>query len=72
MSAGSVPPEDVRDHLALALVPGLGPRRTAACLGHFGSAKAVSRAGIEDLKAVGGISADMAKKIYGFFHERSP
>jgi excinuclease ABC subunit C len=39
-------------------------------LAHFGSAKAVSRAGIEDLKAVKGISADLAQKIYDFFHER--
>ena len=53
-------------------IEGIGPTRRRALLTHFGSAKAVSRAGIEDLKAVGGISADMAKKIYDFFHERSP
>ena len=53
-------------------IAGIGPTRKRALLTHFGSAKAVSRAGIEDLKAVGGISADMARKIYDFFHERSP
>ena len=53
-------------------IAGIGQRRKRALLTHFGSAKAVSRAGIEDLKAVGGISADMARKIYDFFHERSP
>jgi excinuclease ABC subunit C len=53
-------------------IEGIGPTRRRALLTHFGSAKAVSRAGIEDLKAVAGISADMAKKIYDFFHERSP
>ncbi|MBY0558836.1 excinuclease ABC subunit UvrC [Hyphomicrobium sp.] len=52
-------------------IEGIGPTRKRALLKHFGSAKAVSRAGIEDLKAVEGISADMAKKIYDFFHERA-
>jgi excinuclease ABC subunit C len=51
-------------------IEGIGPTRKRALLKHFGSAKAVSRAGVEDLKAVEGISADMAKKIYDFFHER--
>jgi len=52
-------------------IDGIGPTRKRALLKHFGSAKAVSRAGIEDLKAVEGISADMARKIYDFFHDRS-
>jgi len=51
-------------------IPGIGPTRKRALMAHFGSAKAVSRAGIEDLKAVSGISAEMAQKIYDFFHER--
>jgi excinuclease ABC subunit C len=52
-------------------IEGIGPTRKRALLKHFGSAKAVSRAGVEDLKAVAGISADMARKIYDFFHDRS-
>ena len=51
-------------------VPGIGPGRKRALLQYFGSAKAVSRAGIADLEAVGGISAHMAKTIHDFFHER--
>ena len=51
-------------------ITGIGPTRKRALMTHFGSAKAVSRAGIEDLKAVAGISADMAQRIYDFFHER--
>ncbi|HML92705.1 excinuclease ABC subunit UvrC [Methyloceanibacter sp.] len=51
-------------------VPGIGPTRKRALLQHFGSAKAVSRAGVADLESVGGISAQMAKAIYDFFHER--
>jgi excinuclease ABC subunit C len=49
-------------------VPGIGPARKRALLQHLGSAKAVSRAGIADLEAVGGISAQMAKTIYDHFH----
>lgn len=51
-------------------IVGVGPRRRRALLKHFGSAKAVSRAGVEDLKVVDGISAEIAQKIYDFFHER--
>jgi excinuclease ABC subunit C len=50
-------------------IPGVGAKRRRALLKHFGSAKAISRAGIEDLQAVEGISAAMAKTIYDFFRE---
>lgn len=52
-------------------IGGVGPTRKRSLLKHFGSAKAVSRAGVEDLKEVDGISAEMAQKIYDFFHDRS-
>ncbi|HJU30854.1 MAG TPA: excinuclease ABC subunit UvrC [Hyphomicrobiaceae bacterium] len=51
-------------------IAGIGPTRKRALLQHFGSAKAVSRASPEDLQAVAGISAAMARTIYDFFHER--
>ena len=50
-------------------VPGVGAARKRALLAHFGSAKAVSRANLADLKAVEGVSAALAERIYGFFHE---
>lgn len=50
-------------------VPGIGPTRKRALLKHFGSAKAVSRAGLTDLQAVEGISAAMAQAIYDHFNE---
>ena len=50
-------------------VPGIGPSRKRALLSHFGSAKAVSRAALADLKDVEGISGSMAKSIYDYFHE---
>lgn len=49
-------------------VPGVGASRKKALLHHFGSAKSVQDATIEDLSKVKGISRDLAKKIYGFFH----
>ena len=52
-------------------IDGIGPTRKRALLKHFGSAKAVSRAGIDDLRTVAGISAEMAQKIYDYFHERN-
>ncbi|SPF77336.1 UvrABC system protein C [Aliiroseovarius pelagivivens] len=52
-------------------VPGVGATRKRALLQHFGSAKAVGRAGLEDLKAVDGISETLAETIYGFFHDKA-
>jgi excinuclease ABC subunit C len=49
-------------------VPGVGARRKRALLAHFGSAKAVTRAGLADLRAAPGISDTLAETIYGFFH----
>ncbi len=51
-------------------VPGVGATRKRALLAHFGSAKAVSRADLSDLKAVEGISDTLAETIYDFFHEK--
>ncbi|MTJ03717.1 MAG: excinuclease ABC subunit UvrC [Sediminimonas qiaohouensis] len=51
-------------------VPGVGAARKRALLAHFGSAKAVSRANLADLKAVEGVSDGLAETIYGFFHEK--
>ena len=51
-------------------VPGVGAARKRALLAHFGSAKAVSRANLSDLKAVDGVSDALAEKIYDYFHER--
>jgi excinuclease ABC subunit C len=51
-------------------IAGIGPTRKSALMKHFGSAKAVSRASVEDLIEVPGISRDMAQKVYDFFHER--
>lgn len=51
-------------------IPGIGAARKRALLAHFGSAKAVARAGVTDLMAVEGISEAMAQKISDFFSGR--
>ncbi|MFK7754768.1 MAG: excinuclease ABC subunit UvrC [Sedimentitalea sp.] len=52
-------------------VPGVGATRKRALLAHFGSAKAVSRANLADLKAVDGISDALADTIYGYFQDKA-
>lgn len=49
-------------------VPGVGAARKRALLTHFGSARAVARAGVEDLAKVSGISAAVAQRVYDHFH----
>ncbi len=53
---------------ALDEIAGIGPTRKRALLHHFGSARAVSQAGIDDLIRVTGISAATARLIYDHFH----
>ena len=48
-------------------IDGIGPKRKKALLVHFGSAKAVTRANLVDLKAVKGVSDAMAEIIYNHF-----
>ena len=49
-------------------VPGVGPGRKRALLKHFGSARAVPRAGLADLESVEGISTGVARAVYDHFH----
>jgi len=51
-------------------IPGVGAARKRALLAHFGSAKAVGRANLADLKAVEGVSEALAQKVYDFFHDK--
>jgi len=48
-------------------VPGIGATRKRALLHHFGSARAVSAATLEDIKSVPGISDGLAQKIHDHF-----
>ncbi|MDB5684040.1 MAG: uvrC [Sphingomonas bacterium] len=49
-------------------VPGIGPARKRALLMHFGTAKAVRGAGLEDLQRAPGVSAAVAQAVYDYFH----
>ena len=52
---------------ALDEVPGIGASRKRALLHHFGSARAVGAATLEDIKSVAGISDALAQKIHDHF-----
>ena len=49
-------------------VPGIGPSRKKALLMHFGTAKAVRGATLEDLERAPGVSKTMARAIHDYFH----
>ena len=61
---------DIRE-AGLQEIPGIGPTRKRALLHHFGTLKAIERAALADLAKVPGISAETARKIYDFVHERA-
>ena len=50
-------------------IEGIGSIRKRALLNHFGSARAVESASLDEIKSVEGIEEKVAKKIYNFFHE---
>ncbi len=52
-------------------IAGIGPTRKRALLNAFGTAKAISRAGLGDLEKVPGINAATAKLVYDHFNDRS-
>ncbi len=52
----------------LSEIPNLGVHKKRALLAHFGSAKAIAEAKIDELKQVNGIGDILANQIYSFFH----
>lgn len=59
MAVGSSPLDEI---------PGIGPKKKKALLQYFGSSKGVSKAGVEDLMKVEGVSEAIATVIYSHFH----
>ena len=49
-------------------VPGIGPARKKALLMHFGTARAVRDASLEDLARAPGVSETVARAVYDFYH----
>tara|TARA_B100000579_G_scaffold344154_1_gene296537 strand:+ start:778 stop:2613 length:1836 start_codon:yes stop_codon:yes gene_type:complete len=50
-------------------IQGVGSIRKRALLNHFGSARAVESASLDEIKSVEGVEEKVAKKIYNYFHE---
>ncbi len=50
-------------------IDGVGPGRKRALLHAFGSARGVSRASVEDLAKVEGVSAALAERVWGWFRK---
>lgn len=57
-----------RRESVLETVPGLGPRKRRELLRQFGGLQGITRAGIEDLEKVHGISRKLARSIYETLH----
>ncbi len=60
--------QKARTQSPLENIPGLGPKKRRELLKQFGGLQAVTRAGIDDLTRVKGISAQLAAVIYEHFH----
>ena len=52
----------------LEQIGGIGKIRKKALLNHFGSAKAVESASLDELNSIDEIERFVANKIYNFFH----
>ena len=60
--------EKARETSTLEEIAGVGARRRALLLRHFGGLGGLSRAGVEELMRVKGISRELAERIYATFH----
>ena len=53
-------------------ISGIGPARKRALFLHFGTAKAIARASLDDLATAPGVNLATARAVYDFFHEGRP
>jgi excinuclease ABC subunit C len=59
-----------RNRSVLEQIPGIGPKRRQRLMKQFGGLQELSRAGIEDIASVDGISTALAEQIYHAFHDK--
>jgi excinuclease ABC subunit C len=59
-----------RKRSVLEDIPGIGPKRRQRLLKQFGGLQELSRAGVEDLASVEGVSKTLAEQIYHAFHDK--
>jgi len=57
-----------RQRSVLEDVPGIGPKRRSQLLRQFGGLQELAKAGVDDIAAVGGISRELAERVYAVFH----
>ena len=57
-----------REHSRLQDIPGIGARRRAMLLRHFGGLAELKRAGAEEMARVEGISKTLAQRIWHALH----
>jgi len=60
--------QKARNTSPLEGIAGLGPKRRQLLLKQFGGIRAITRASVDELSKVKGISASLAEKIYDVFH----
>jgi len=60
-----------RQKSSLEDIKGLGPKRRRALLTHFGGMQQLTKAGVEDIANVPGISAELAASVYDELHPRT-
>ncbi len=60
--------QKARQASTLETIPGVGPRRRASLLRHFGGLAGVRNAGVEDIARVPGIDAALAERIHAALH----
>ncbi len=60
--------QKVRNTSRLEDIPGIGPRRRASLLRHFGGLGGLKAAGVEEIARVEGINVSLAERIYATLH----
>lgn len=60
--------QKARSNSRLEDIPGIGPRRRASLLKHFGGLTGLKAAGIEEISRVEGVNAALAQRIYAALH----
>ena len=60
--------QKARNTSRLEDIPGIGPRRRANLLRHFGGLGGLKAAGVEEIARVEGINAALAERIYATLH----
>ena len=60
--------QKARNTSRLEDIPGIGPRRRASLLRHFGGLGGLKAAGVEEISRVEGVNAALAERIYATLH----